>query len=297
MSGRPLMILERDVVELGEIVPAAPLRRISLHGLTAAVQGPRILQRTVELVLRAYPAPEIGSGDDLTISANRGTGSRKSWIISSENFTQRAYSGVQEAARWVEWVFISEALKRWDQFIHVHAGLVANSTQSALLIGRSGSGKSTTTTALALAGMQLYSDDVALVHREGLRPASAPRPIKLDPGARRLLRAHGLRLPRGSWLGESIDRTVIPGLPPVEEPGPPLTTAIFFADQRLSTPVLRRLTSAEAVMRLVQQSVSETFDASGPSSGAVNLINAIQCFELAAGDLGSTVSVIQNLLA
>ena len=290
------MITERELTEVASARFEPPLFRLSLHGLTGEITAPRILRRTGGLMLGAYPEAEPDAIADFTISVARNGRQRRSWVITSEHFTRHTNRGVEDAARWAEWAFISEALKHWDQFIHVHAGLVATSTQSALLIGRSGSGKSTTTTALALAGLQLYSDDVALVHRKDLRVICVPRPVKLDADARRRLRPHGLRIPKGTWLGESISRPVVPGLPPVEEPGPAVTTAIFFAEARESTPRLRPLTGAEAVMRLVQQSVSETLDTSGPSTGALTLINSIQCFELAAGDLCSTVSVIRDLL-
>ena len=49
-------------------------------------------------------------------------------------------------------------------------------------------------------------------------------------------------------------------------------------------------------MRLIMQSTSESFDASGPSDGAVALVNSVQCYELVAGDLDSTVRTIEQLL-
>ena len=184
----------------------------------------------------------------------------------------------------------------WTRFIHVHAALVATPAQSALLIGRSGSGKSTTSVALAQAGLALYTDDVALVDRATLRPFSIPRPIKLDDRARRLLCARGVAIPPGSWIGESVDRTVLPGMPPIGVPGPPLRTAIFFAEGRQRRVNLRTLTQAEAVMRLSLQSVSERFDTTGPSDGALDLINAVRCYELIAADLDATVGTLLDLL-
>ena len=272
------------------------LRRVSLHGLTIDVLGPRILQRTVNLVFSAYPTANSTRAADFEVVAARVPGSRNAWFVTSGERVQPANFGVSTAARWTEWMVISEALKRWTEFVHVHAGLVSTSTQSGLLIGRSGSGKSTTTVALALEGMQLFSDDVALVDRSTMRPFCVPRPVKLDTNARRRLRPRGLVIPRGSWLGESIDRTVMPALPPVTDPGPPVTTAVFFADDRQPTPLLRQITGAEAVMRLIQQSASETFDAFGPSDGAVALVNSVRCYELAAGDLDSTVCTLQEIL-
>jgi hypothetical protein len=269
---------------------------LSLHGIVIQVEGPPILARTTNLMFSAYPEAGAAEAADLVIEVSRVSGSRKAWTVKSGAQTRRATPGVSAAARWTEWMTISEAMKCWSRFVQVHAGLVATAHESALLVGKSGSGKSTTTVALALEGLSLYSDDVALIDRDTLRAYCAPRPIKLDSGARRLLRGRGLTIPRGTWLGECIDRTVIPGLPPVEQPGPPLTTAIFFADGRQDVASIRRISSADAVMRLILQSVSERFEAGGPSEGATALINAVQCYELTPGNLDSTVRLVRNLL-
>jgi hypothetical protein len=250
----------------------------------------------MELVFRGYPSTGPTQDPDFEVNVARVPGSRKSWDVRSGERVQPADFGVSAAARWAEWMVVSIALQQWKNFVHVHAGLVATPRQSALLIGRSGSGKSTTTVALALNGMRLYSDDVALVERSTMLAYSVPRPIKLDTNARRRLRQRGLEIPRGTWLNESIDRTTMPGLPVVDAPGPPVTTAIFFAAQRQAEPQLRPITAAEAVMRLILQSSSETFDAFGPSDGAVALVNSVRCFELVAGDLDSTVRLIEQLL-
>jgi hypothetical protein len=200
------------------------------------------------------------------------------------------------AVRHVEWLVASEALKHWTRFVHVHAALVATRDRSALLIGQSGSGKSTTSVALALAGLALYTDDLALLDRATLRPVFFPRPAKLDQRSRRLLKPRGLAIPRGASLGESIDRTVLPGLPPLDVPGPPVAAAIFFAGERRDRAKVRPLSGAEAVMRLILQSASERFDATGPSEGAVAVINAVRCYELVPGDLDSTVEAVCALM-
>jgi hypothetical protein len=69
-------------------------------------------------------------------------------------------------------------------------------------------------------------------------------------------------------------------------------SAIFFAATRASQPSIRQITSAEAVVRLVQQSASEQLDRAGPSEGAVAIVNNIACFELTPSDLNSTVKAI-----
>lgn len=271
-------------------------RRITLHGVTVEVVFPRILARTLGIVLDAYPPAPPDLEPQFCVRAERKPGDRRVWTISTGEQRRPAGPGVGIAARWTEWMVVSEALKRWTDFVHVHAAVVATERRSALLIGRSGSGKSTTSVGLALDGLRLYTDDVALIERATLRPVVVPRPVKLDGRSRRMLRSRGLRIPRGTWLDESIDRRVIPGFPPIEEPGPPLTAVLFFAEERAAEAVLRPLTSAEAAMRLIVQSASERFDERGPSDGAVALVNAVPAYELVPGPLDATIRAVRALL-
>jgi hypothetical protein len=268
------------------------VRRIVLHGFTAEVTAPRSLVPALEIALRLYPIAEPDIRPDIRIEVIRhGNGWR---VMMGEGiYPQRR---ARDAARRVEWLIISQAVKRWTAFVHIHAAIVANDTMSALLVGRSGSGKSTTSVALALAGLVLYSDDVALIDRMTLRPSFAPRPINLDRRSRQLLAPRGLVVPRGATLGESVDRSAIPGLPPFDVPGPPVTTAIFFAAERGPRATLHPLSNAEAVMRLIIESGSERFDERGPSSGALALINAVSCFELVPADLDATVQAVLSVL-
>ena len=282
-------------------LPSVPVRRraapyvcrLTLHGLTAEVEAPRALKRTLSLVLGSYPpAPDDGEFDfRVAVVPSENDANVLSVVTDGHSYPESNAHG--RASVRVEWMVISEFVKRWTQFVHVHAGLIGNAQQSALLIGRSGSGKSTTSVALAMDGFDLYSDDVALIDRATLRPWVVPRPIKLDNHSRRMLRKRGLIIPRNRRLQESVERAILPGLPPVGAGGPPLTTAIFYAPGQQKSPTLRRLTSAEAIMRLVMQSSSERLDESGPTEGALALVNSVACYELVKGDLGATAQLIK----
>jgi hypothetical protein len=186
-------------------------------------------------------------------------------------------------------------LRRLSGFVHVHAAIVATSAQSMLIVGQSGQGKSTTAVGLAQAGLTIYTDDVGLVEHHTLRPFSFPRPIKLDDKSRMLLKRSGLVIPPESRIGESIDRTVIPGLASPETPGPPVTKAVFLSFDRVSRPELHTLTAAEALLRIIRQSSTERFTDCGPSSSVLALVNALRCYELVIGDFQETVCLLVTL--
>lgn len=273
--------------------------RVTLHGFTAEVDAPRMpFARYLEVALGAYPTAPVGGQPDLRIEVIR-EHNPPAWQLRTDRLSYREEEGAEMAARLAEWLFVSQALGTWarsPRFVHAHAAVVATPRESILLVGRSGSGKSTTSVALAAAGLTLYTDDVALIDRESLRPLAVPRPIKLDARSRRLLRGRGVSVARRERLRESVARTALPGLPPIELPGPPLTTAIFFSETRRPRPMLRPLTGAEAVMRLIVQSTTERLDGGAPTAGGVAIVNAVRCFELEAGRLGDTVRTVLEMV-
>lgn len=289
---------ERDHGFRGSPPPgvATHIKRVRLHGLSADIIGPAIMRRTASLMLSGFPDAPGSDPIDFTIHAHRIKGQPKTWDVRCDDRRHSAGPGVGMGSLWVEWVLTAEFIRRWESLIHVHAGVISNGELSILLIGRSGAGKSTTSVALSLQGLDLYSDDVALIEPGTRRPLCVPRPIKLDSIARRTLRKRGLRLEQGSWIGESIDRTRMPGFPVVDQPGPPVQFAVFFGDRRNAKPELRPISCAEAAMRLILQSSTERFDSHGPSAATVDLVNSVQSFELIAGDLDSTVQTLRTLM-
>lgn len=280
---------------------AGVVRRVTLHGFTVEVVAPRLAilgavatARALAVALGGYPTATATDATDLRITMRVDEDDR--WSVDAGDVSYPGIAGAERAAQQAEWLIVSRGIARWTRFVHVHAAAVATPRQTLLLVGQSGSGKSTTSVALALSGLTLYTDDVALIDRETLRPVAVPRPIKLDGRSRRLLRPMGLALPRRVRLRESVARRALPGPPPVEIPGPPVGTIVFVAGERGPAPTIRPLTGAEAVMRLVVQSASERFRESGPSTGAVALVNAVRCHELTAGALGPTVEAIRALI-
>jgi len=271
--------------------------RIGLHGVAAEVVAPREpFARVLPLPLAAYE--EIGSEAAIDFEIVIAPEERLDvWAVTAGGFAYRDIEGAEMAARRAEWAFADGALRRLRGLVHVHAAVVASAKQSALLVGRSGSGKSTTSVGLAQAGLMLYTDDVALVEPATRRPLAFPRPIKLDEASRSLLLRLGLTIPPAARLRESVMRPVLPGLPPIAVPGPPVGTAIFFAEERGERPELRALTAAEALLRTVGQSSTERLTAAGPTAGVLGLINAVRCYELVVGEFEATVRLVAGLVS
>jgi hypothetical protein len=279
---------------LGE--PSLLRRSVALHGVSVEVDAPfEPFAAPLALLLAGYPPAANGVAPDFRVSVLPSKHS-ETWDVVVDGVS--SFGGifhVETVARHVEWACADEMLRRLSGFMHVHAAIVATSAQSMLIVGQSGRGKSTTAVGLAQAGLTMYSDDVALIEHHTLRPFSFPRPIKLDAKSRMLLERSGLAIPPESRVGESIDRTVIPGLAPSDTPGPPVKKALFLSADRGSRPELHTLTAAEALLRTVTQSTTERLTDSGPSSSVLALVNALPCYELVVGDFQETVNLLVAL--
>jgi hypothetical protein len=275
--------------------PGLLRRFVALHGVTVEVVAPlEPFAAPLALLLAGYPPAANGAAPDFRVSVLPSKRS-EAWEVVVDDVSLGPTFELETVARQVEWACADEMLRRLSGFVHVHAAIVATSAQSMLIVGQSGQGKSTTAVGLAQAGLTIYTDDVALVEHHTLRPFSFPRPIKLDDKSRMLLERSGLVIPPESRVGESVDRTVIPGLASSDTPGPPVKKAVFLSVDRGSRPELHALTAAEALLRTVRQSATERFTDWGPSSSVLALVNALQCYELVVGDFQETVCLLVAL--
>lgn len=292
------MVIRDVVASKGPEILAEPgvqRRTITLHGVTVEIVAPfEPFAAPLALLFAGYPPATNGAAPDFCVSV-RHSEQFGTWEVKVDDVSLGPAFAAETVARQMEWACADEMLRRMTGFVHVHAAIVATPEQSMLIVGQSGQGKSTTAVGLAQAGLTLYTDDVALIERQTLSPRSFPRPIKLDDNSRALLARSGLVITDESRIGESVDRTVIPGLAPADMPGPPVTKAVFLSVDRESRPELRTLTAAEALLRTVSQSATERFTDGGPSSSVLTLVNALQCYELVVGDFQETVCLLSTL--
>jgi hypothetical protein len=276
--------------------PGLLRRSVALHGVSVEVVAPfEPFAAPLALLLAGYPSAVKDVAPDFRVSVLPSKTSEVWEVVVDAGSSLGGIFDVETVVRQVEWECAAEMLRRLSGFMHVHAAIVATSAQSMLIVGQSGRGKSTTAVGLAQAGLTLYTDDIALIEHHTLRPFSFPRPIKLDDTSRMLLERSGLVIPPESRIGESVDRTVLPGLASSDTPGPPLKKAVFLSADRGSRPELHTLTAAEALLRTVTQSVTERLTDRGPSSSVLALVNALPCYELVVGDFQETVCLLVAL--
>ncbi|MFN2201561.1 MAG: hypothetical protein ACK2UO_10155 [Caldilineaceae bacterium] len=93
----------------------------------------------------------------------------------------RLYRGKQietALARFEDIIFNEVGFWAHDDYLFVHAGVVAIGDKAVILPGESGSGKSTLVSALLDGGATYYSDDMAVFDRDGL-VIPYPKPLAL----------------------------------------------------------------------------------------------------------------------
>jgi hypothetical protein len=278
----------RPVARQGEPV----VHRVRFLELTAEVVAPcRPFGPLLPISLGAYPPalPDAPVDFQVVISPHDRR-DRWSLIVGDHLFT--GIAGADTAACKAEWCVVTEGLKRLSGFVHVHAAVLATGEQSFMLVGDSGAGKSTMSVALALAGCDLLTDDVGLIDQETLRPATVPRPIKLDQRSTALLEGFGLRLSTEARLGESVARRALPGLRADGSLGPALQTLFFLQPGDRTRTTLTPISEADAVLRLAHHSSTERLAVSDLVGPAFAIVKAVQSFTLAAGELQDTVTTI-----
>lgn len=268
-------------------------KTISIHGFTARVEYPGVLDERIQIVFSGYPDAGDDCIPDLVVDIAQDPLESRIWRVSYAESSHLELDEARTACR-AEWLVVTQALRSWSSLIHVHAALVGNKHKSVLLIGESGSGKSTTSVALASLGLTVYSDDVAIVERGSLRAFTCPRPIKLDEASRSLLGPHGVVVSPDQAVGESVGRLFLPGFPQVERPGAPVSGAFFFAQKRAPDPRITPLSKSEAALRLMRQSSTDVDSVHGLTPEAFGMIEQLTCFELHAGELMSTARLIRD---
>ncbi len=182
-----------------------------------------------------------------------------------------------------------ELQKRRSDLYFLHAAALECGGRAVLLVGGSGSGKSTTTWGLLHHGFGYASDELApidlgtgLVHAFpqalGLK-ADPPAPYYLPAG---VLRTAGTRHVPVDLLPVSL----APWLLPLD--------AIVFLQYRADSdrPGIRPVGAAEAAARLYVQALNPLAHPGGGLDAALQVVRGARCFALETADLGATCALL-----
>lgn len=194
------------------------------------------------------------------------------------------------------------AYRRINYLIAIHGAVVHNGSESVILAGPSGIGKSTLTAALIRDGLGYFTDEVAILHRESLRVLPLPA---------------GLRIKEGSWEVMSqlypdftelpvfrlADRGRLRYFPPPQgtlptgyESGLPVRALIFPRYAPGERTDIWPLDRVEALYR-VQDAGYEAGDRLDDSRirELINWICGVNCYEMPVSSLDDAVTIIRGV--
>lgn len=137
-----------------------------------------------------------------------------------------------------------------------HASTISNNSESVMLIGQSGSGKSTFTTLLSYSGYALIADDTTPLLRKNLETYHFPGGISTKEGAFNILRTY---IPNIDELENNHLRAYKGAIKYIPAPTPdklhvPCKTLVLINYQKDTTTELKRINAKEALEVLIPDS-------------------------------------------
>ena len=211
--------------------------------------------------------------------------------------------GLDELAPIVKALAWMTAVRDHPFFLDIHAGVIGDGRTCILLPAAPGSGKSTLTAALAHAGLQYFSDEVALLAEGTLDVFPVPLAICVKRAG---VAALADRFPELASLpahkrGDGKEVIYLPppraSLPPTCEPRP--VKAVVFPKYRAGAATeLRALSPLDALKRLLDECLVVTPPLDRAKVAAlVRWIDATPCFGLTFGSTDSAIAAVRQLFA
>jgi hypothetical protein len=189
--------------------------------------------------------------------------------------------------------FAIEVQKLRHDLYFVHAAVVKCAGGAVMLIAKPGGGKSTLCWALLHHGFRYLSDELGPVNLETLEvhPYVRALALKQEPPASYPLPPLTVRTSRSFHVPAEDS-------PSRASDGPAPLSAVFFLcyGPATPTPSVRRMSSAEAAVRLYANALNPLAHEADGLDGAIHIATASPCFELITADLRSTCALLTATL-
>jgi hypothetical protein len=175
----------------------------------------------------------------------------------------------------------------------VHAAVLAFGHKAIMLVGQSGSGKSTTTWALLHHGGRYFSDELGPMDLQTGEVYPYPHALCLKsvpPGP--------YPLPKGTLYTSRTLHIPTAVLPSEVGQGPAALSALFFLQRQPETaqPVVQSISKAEAAARLFANALNPLAHVGDGLNGAIEIASSVASMNLFSADLTATCALVQATL-
>ncbi len=218
------------------------------------------------------------------------------WHLDAGQRQVFASRSLQGALLNLEWRLVDDMLAVClDGRFHLHGAALSTPAgdRSVLLLGQSGTGKTTLALALWARGFVPFADDLVFVDSETLVPVPFRRAFHVDDSSRALLDALS-RAPAWRWEATPAgyflpDRWA--------ESAAPVRSILFPGIEAAATPRVTRLSLAEATARMLPFSLTLDREPDHALRVAAKLTEAAACYALRMGDLEATADLVAQTAA
>jgi hypothetical protein len=186
-----------------------------------------------------------------------------------------------------------ELEKQRPDLYFVHAAVLAFGNEAVMLVGKSGSGKSTTTWALLHHGWRYFSDELGPLDLQTGEVYPYPHALCLKdvpPGS--------YPLPQNTLYTARALHIPTAALPSEVGEGPAPLSAIFFVQYqpKAAGPIVQPLSKAEAAAHLFANALNPLAHVGDGLDGAIQVVTRVASLKLFSADLTATCALVKATL-
>jgi len=250
-----------------------------------------------------YSGFPVCSGEPLVRLAARREGrsllGRPRYAIYGDEQRVFARLSTNEVLPHLEWAMNWRVVARANAYIQLHAAALVREERALLLVGRSGTGKSTLAAGLLSRGWGYYGDEIALVDPSTLHVHAYPKAICIKAGSFEVIRRLGLALWRRRHYARAVKGPVGYVRPPASDPATlysrPVHLIVFPQYCGEQGTCVSAMPRGEAAFELARCQVNRGTFGGSAAQRLCTLARSAGCHRLRFGPIEDALDAIERL--